>query len=218
MSNQPVWDAALCQRYTDGMRKLAPYDHRSVAARIARRLVGLSAGAYVVDLASGPGFLAFELARVITQPELTLVDSAEPMLQLATLEAEQQGLQVRTLVSAAERVALPDAVADVVVCKNLMNCIGPAHRLKVVDEVIRLVKPGGRAFVIDFDAQGSRIAAAAIGLLTRLLAGAEFSRDFRRAFARRLEPTPLSMAFEARGCAVEIERSGPTFLVVATKH
>lgn len=219
MSNQPIWDALLCQRYTESMRKLAPFDHRGVAARIARRLAGLGAGAKLIDLASGPGFLSFELARVLAQPELTLVDSAEPMLQLAMAEAEQQGLRISTLLSAAESVALPEAIADVVVCKNLMNCIEPAHRLKIVGEMARLLKPGGRAFTIDFDVQGSRVAAAAIGLLTRFLAGAEFSRDFRKAFARRLDPGPLAAAFEAKGCcSVEVERSGPTFLLVATKH
>lgn len=218
MSSQPIWDAALCQRYAEGMRKLAPYDHRGVAGRIARHLVGLSAGAKVVELASGPGFLSFELARLISQPELTLIDAARPMLQIAKAEAEQRGLPVRTVLCAAERVELVDATADVVVCKHLMNCIESAQRLKVVEEMTRLLKPEGRAFVVDFDARGSRVAAAAIGLLTRMLAGAEFSSDFRKAFARRLDPAPLSAAFEAHGCSVEVERSGPTFLLVAAKR
>jgi ubiquinone/menaquinone biosynthesis C-methylase UbiE len=87
MPSEPVWDEALCRRYTEGIRKLARYDHRGVARRIARHLGGLRPKATVVEVASGPGFLAIELGRLWAEPTLVLVDSAKGMLGIAEEEA-----------------------------------------------------------------------------------------------------------------------------------
>jgi ubiquinone/menaquinone biosynthesis C-methylase UbiE len=217
MSAEPVWDEEFCRRYADNMRPLARYDHRGVATKIARHLAGLKPGASVVEVASGPGFLTIELARLLTEPSLTLVDSAPAMLRLAAQEAANAGVEAHCVESPAERIALPDACADVVLCKNLMNCIDPALRVKVIHELTRLLAPGGRAFVVDFDVQGSHLAALLIGLFSRLLVGAEFHRDFRAAFARRLDSAPLSAAFAEAGCITSTERFGASFLLVARR-
>lgn len=217
MSIEPIWDEALCRRYADGMRKLAPYDHRGVAGRIVRHLTELRPGASVVEVASGPGFLAFELARLLSRPSLALVDSAPPMLRIAEQEAERAGVTVRSVESPAERIALPDACADVALCKNLMNCIDTARRIDVVREIARLLAPGGAAFTIDFDVQGSRPSATLIGLFAHVLVGGEFRRDFSAAFARRLAPEPLAVAFTEAGCSTSIERFGPSFLLIARR-
>jgi ubiquinone/menaquinone biosynthesis C-methylase UbiE len=217
MPSEPIWDEALCRRYTDSMRKLARYDHRGVARRIARHLGGLRPKATVVEVASGPGFLAIELGRLLPEPTLVLVDSAKPMLGTAEEEAARAGVPVRTIESSADRIALPDASADVVLCKNLMNCIEASHRIDVAREIARLLVPGGWGFVIDFDAQGSRFAATLIGLFARCLVGGEFHRDFRAAFARRLDPTPFAAVLAEVGCGTSIERFGPSFLLVARK-
>ena len=211
------WDETLCRRYTEAMRRLAPYDHRGVATRLARHLTDLPPKATVVEIASGPGFLSFELARLLREPELVLVDSALPMLEIATEEAKRAGLSVRTIASPAEHIALPDGSADVILCKNLMNCIDAAVRELVVKEMLRLLAARGRAFVVDFDANGSHLAALLIGIFARVLAGAEFHRDFRNAFARRLDPAPLANTFTAAGCSVSVERFGPSFMLVAKR-
>ncbi|MBN2574127.1 MAG: class I SAM-dependent methyltransferase [Deltaproteobacteria bacterium] len=217
MPNESIWDEALCRRYADSMRKLARYDHRGVATRIARHLGGLRPRATVVEVASGPGFLAIELGRLLTEPTLVLVDSAKPMLSIAEEEARRAGVPVRTIESSGDRIALPDASADVVLCKNLMNCIDASQRIDVAREIARLLAPGGWAFVADFDVAGSRLAATLIGLFTRFLVGAEFHRDFRAAFARRLDPGPLAAVLAEAGCSTSIERSGPSFLLVARR-
>jgi ubiquinone/menaquinone biosynthesis C-methylase UbiE len=215
MSNQPTWDEVQCQRYADAMRKLAPYDHRGVAARIAKHLGGLRAGAVVVDAASGPGFLGFELAKLLNQPKLVLIDSAVPMLQVAREEARNAEIAPEVIHCPVEQIALADGAADVVTCKNLMNCIDADARTNVARELYRLVAPGGKAFIVDFDERGSRLAAAAIGLLVRLIAGKTFQSDFRAAVGRRLDPSPLVDSFEAMGASVSVERFGPSFLLVA---
>jgi ubiquinone/menaquinone biosynthesis C-methylase UbiE len=208
MPSEPIWDEALCRRYADSMRKLARYDHRGVARRIARRLGGLRPKAEVVEIASGPGFLAIELGRLLPEPTLVLVDSAKPMLGIAEQEASRAGVPVRTIESSAEQIALPNASVDVVLCKNLMNCIEESRRIDVTREIARLLVPKGWAFVVDFDAQGSRFAATLIGL---------FHRDFRAAFARRLDPGPLAAVLAECGCSTSIERFGPSFLLAARK-
>jgi ubiquinone/menaquinone biosynthesis C-methylase UbiE len=217
MPIEPVWDEALCRRYTESMRKLARYDHRGVAKKIVRHLDGLRPKASLVEVASGPGFLAIELGRLLPEPTLVLVDSAKPMLRIAEEEASRAGVSVRGVESSADRIPLPDGSAEVVLCKNLMNCIEAHRRIDVTREIARLLTPGGWAFIVDFDAAGSRLAATGIGLFARWLAGGEFHRDFRAAFARRLAPAPLAAAFAEAGCSTAVERFGASFLLVARR-
>ena len=64
------WNEELCQNYAAGLRPSVPFDHRPWAKRIVRELVP-RAGATVVDIATGPGFLLIELGKLV--PGLDLV-------------------------------------------------------------------------------------------------------------------------------------------------
>lgn len=212
-----IWNQSVCRTYTEGMRKLVPYDHRPVARRIAARLPPLGHGATVVDLAAGPGFLLIELAKLIPPADLVLVDSSEIMVGIAREETAQAGLTVRTLVSAAESLSLPDNSVDVLTCKNLLNCVDATLRMAIVREVARVLRHGGRAFFVDFDAKGSAMAAALIGCFVRLAVGPTFHQDFRDAVKRRLDPTPVMEELTVAGCEVTREPNGPSFLLTAVK-
>lgn len=217
MTDQLQWDETFCRRYSDGMRKLAPYDHRGVAERIAKHLGGLRSEAALVDVASGPGFLGLALAKILGIARLTLVDSASAMLAIAQNEGQKVGVSLEILESSAESIGLPDGSADVVTCKNLMNCLDVAERVPVALELFRLLPPGGKVFIVDFDAGGSRLAAKLIGVLVRMLAGGEFARDFRDAVGRRFDPRPIADALAQAGATISVERFGPSFLLIATR-
>jgi ubiquinone/menaquinone biosynthesis C-methylase UbiE len=137
------------------------------------------------------------------------------MLEVARAEARAAAIAAEVILGSVEQLTLADGTADVVVCKNLMNCISTEARPSVAQEFYRILAPGGKAFIVDFDERGSRLAAAAISLIVRLVAGKTFQSDFRAAVNRRLDPYPLVETLEAKGASVSVERFGPTFLLIA---
>jgi SAM-dependent methyltransferase len=73
------------------------------------------------------------------------------MLQLAVENGRKYSLEVSTRLGQAERLELPDGFADVVVCKHFIR-LSP-DPVRALREMARTLKPGGRAYVVDFDGE-----------------------------------------------------------------
>jgi ubiquinone/menaquinone biosynthesis C-methylase UbiE len=118
---------------------------------LTRRLasaLGLRPGWRVVDVASGPGttarLLAAEYAVTVDGVEL-----GESAVELARSAANEAGLssRVRFHRGDAERLPLPDAIADVVVCECAF-CTFP-DKAAAAAEFARVLRPGGRVGITD---------------------------------------------------------------------
>lgn len=108
------------------------------------KMLPLREGERVLDLATGPGEPAFSLAPLVgARGTVVGVDLSERMIERARAVAEQRGFQnVRFEVMDAEKLALPDASFDAVVCRfGLQIFTEPDAALR---EVLRVLKPGGR--------------------------------------------------------------------------
>jgi ubiquinone/menaquinone biosynthesis C-methylase UbiE len=209
------WNEELCRTYAAGLRPIVPFDHRIWAKRIAREL-GSDARAAVVDIATGPGFLAVELGKLL--PGLTLIgtDQAEPMLTIARQEAARAGLELRTVGCPAERLVLADEEADVVTCKQLLH--EAADVTGVLREAARILKPGGRLFLIDFDATGSTLAALVVRTFLTLTRGRVIGQSFWRSFNSGLPGTEVrDRLLDAGFSRVEYRRAAFDYFIVATK-
>jgi ubiquinone/menaquinone biosynthesis C-methylase UbiE len=209
------WNEALCRNYATGLRPIVPFDHRLWAKRIAREL-GPETRAVAVDVATGPGFLSVEMGKLL--PGLTLIgtDQAEPMLTIAQEEATRAALVLRTVHCPAERLALADGEADVVTCKQLLH--EAADVTGVLREAARVLKPGGRFFLIDFDATGSRLAAFAVRLFLTLTRGRLIGRSFWRSFRAGLSGSKVrDMMLEAGFTRADYRRASFDYFVIATK-
>lgn len=100
----------------------------------------------VLDLATGAGHAAFALAPWVA--EVVGIDITPAMVAAARDNARQRGLDnVRFMTANAERLPFPEAVFDIVTCRYA------AHHFRrpqlVVNEVARVLRPGGRFIVID---------------------------------------------------------------------
>lgn len=102
-----------------------------------------------IDVATGPGFTAFEVA-----PYCDLViatDPAEGMLEQVRRIAKERGLDnVEALAAYADALPVDDAAADLITCRT-----APHHFPSVtdfLDEVARAVKPGGTFILADTSA------------------------------------------------------------------
>ena len=129
-----------------------------------------AAGETWLDLCCGTGDLALELARRVRPGGSVLgLDAAAAPLELARhRQSRQPWLNVVFQQGDALSTGLPDASADgIVMAYGLRNLANPAAGLK---EMARLLKPGRRAGVLDFNR----------------LATAGPAADFQRFYLRRL--------------------------------
>lgn len=125
--------------------------YRRAADEVAS-LPGLSAMSEilaVLEIGSGPGELALEVARRLPGAEVVGVDLAGAMIGRAGERARAAGLDGRVRFELADAAALPlpDASFDVVVSTlSLHHWSDPAA---VFAEIARVLRPGGSALVYD---------------------------------------------------------------------
>jgi SAM-dependent methyltransferase len=113
------------------------------------RGAGLAVGGTSVEVGCGPGFIAGSMAAATAPGRVIGVDVCEELLDIAreVVEPEQGG--VRFVHGSAYSTGLPDACADFVYNRMLYQHLdAPA---KALDEVRRILRPGGRVCIVDVD-------------------------------------------------------------------
>jgi arsenite methyltransferase len=108
-----------------------------------------SSGERVIDIGTGPGFLAREIAdRVGPSGEVLGVDLSEPMLQLARLRCADLP-HVRFESSDAARLPAPDEHFDVASSVQVFEYVVDVEAALV--EMLRILRPGGRGVIVTTD-------------------------------------------------------------------
>jgi arsenite methyltransferase len=111
----------------------------------------LQPGERVLDIGSGPGFLAVEMAAAVgPDGQVQGVDISDSMLALAEAREVPPGsAPVRFCRGAAEQLPVPDGSVDVAVSTQVLEYVHDAPR--ALGEVYRVLRPGGRVLVLDTD-------------------------------------------------------------------
>src|SRR5260370_1511357 len=104
---------------------------------------GLAAGAEVLEVAPGPGYLAVEIARLGFQ--VTGLDISHTFVQIGSENARQAGVSVDFRQGDAAVMPFEADSFDLIVCQAAFkNFIHPASAL---DEMYRVLRSGGTALV-----------------------------------------------------------------------
>jgi ubiquinone/menaquinone biosynthesis C-methylase UbiE len=114
------------------------------------QFIGPNPGETIVDVGTGAGFLAFELAeRVGKEGRVIGLDVSKSAIQQARqrLAKESQFQMLEFRVSDVYAIPLEDDFADVVCCKSLI--VGLDSRQKAIREMTRVAKHGGRVIVAE---------------------------------------------------------------------
>ncbi len=148
--------SAIAPRY-DLLNHLLSAGRDHAWRRAAVRLAALPPSARILDLCTGTADLALEAARQLGQASIIGVDVSLPMLRLAALKAEQAAMARRLRLAAAPAEVLPfaDARFDaVMVAFGLRNVV---DRQRGLAEMHRVLRPGGRAVILEFTTPPGRL-------------------------------------------------------------
>jgi arsenite methyltransferase len=135
----------------ESRRVEAIYLTPDVVAQRARVLDALALGRSerVVDLGCGPGLLALEMAhRVGMQGEVQGIDASPSMIALAARRCYGKSW-VQLARGDVSRLPYPDAHFDAAVCTQVYEYVADIDR--ALAELNRVLRPGGRAVVVDTD-------------------------------------------------------------------
>jgi arsenite methyltransferase len=165
----------------------------------------LQEGETVLDLGSGGGIDVLLSARRVGPSGLAHgLDMTDEMLELATENARKAGVEnVRFRKGYIEEIPLPEESVDVVISNCVINLSGEEPR--VLSEVARVLRPGGRFAVSDVIADEGMDAATRADMesYTGCVAGALTEREFRDALtAAGLEQIEILPTHRVHGQAV----------------
>ncbi len=123
-------------------------EYRKQAANLTE---GLPAGANVLEVAPGPGYLAVEIARLGFR--VTGLDISHTFVQIGNENAREAGVSIDFRQGDAAVMPFADGSFDLIVCQAAFkNFVHPASAL---DEMYRVLRSGGTAVIQDMSSEAS---------------------------------------------------------------
>jgi ubiquinone/menaquinone biosynthesis C-methylase UbiE len=133
------------RQYDDFSREYRMGDFKEYASLAASHV---GEGGSVLEVATGPGYFCTELAK-LGDFKITGLDISNDLVEIARANARQAGVEVDFRQGNASAMQLPDEVFDLVFCSwAIKNFMEPT---KVLNEMYRVLKPGGTALVVDLN-------------------------------------------------------------------
>lgn len=115
----------------------------SLADRLAKEM---SAGSRILEIAPGPGYLAIELAKR-GQYDITGLDISESFVEIAKANAQKESVRVDFRQGNASAMPLAENIFDLIICRAAFKNF--SQPLEAINEMCRVLKPGGRAVIMD---------------------------------------------------------------------
>jgi ubiquinone/menaquinone biosynthesis C-methylase UbiE len=135
------WYARLAGQYVGEYRKLA--------AALAGKM---NAAADVLEVGPGAGWLAIELARLGSH-RIVGLDISRSLIHIAAANAAREGVPVNFVLGNAACMPFEPGTFDFIVCRAAFKNI--AEPIQALNEMYRVLRPGGEALIIDLRREAS---------------------------------------------------------------
>jgi len=147
MANQKAWKGMGMEgwvaRWYARTRQNDMDDFRRKAKAVAEHL---HSGWAVLEVAPGPGFFAIELAK-LGDFKITGLDISRTLVEIARENARKAGVQINFLSGNAAKMPFGDESFDITYCSAAFKNF--SEPVKALDEMHRVLRPGGEAVVVD---------------------------------------------------------------------
>ncbi len=119
----------------------------------------LPSGSHVLEVAPGPGYFAVELAKLGSY-HIVGLDISQTFVRIATDNAKRAGVDVEFRQGNASSMPFDSGSFDFVYCRAAFKNF--SEPVRAINEMHRVLKPGGKAVIVDLrkDASASEIDAA----------------------------------------------------------
>jgi ubiquinone/menaquinone biosynthesis C-methylase UbiE len=115
--------------------------------RHARLVAGqVPAGGTILEVAPGPGYLAIELAK-LGPYKIAGLDISKKFVEIAQGKAREAGVAVEFRHGNAAEMPFAAETFDFIVCRSAFKNF--AEPVMALNEMHRVLKPGGRALILD---------------------------------------------------------------------
>ncbi len=113
----------------------------------------VASGDHVLDVGCGPGRLTRLLAkRVAPHGSVDGIDASPQMIKRAAAKARKQGIPASFQVGYAQHLPFADNTYDAVACILVLHHVAADDQLTAVEQMYRVLKPGGRLLMAEFQA------------------------------------------------------------------
>jgi ubiquinone/menaquinone biosynthesis C-methylase UbiE len=120
---------------------------------LAHRISGqLAQGSAVLEVAPGPGYFCIELAKRGPY-DITGLDLSHTFVKMAAKKAAKAGVKVDFQQGSASNLPFPAASFDFLVCRAAFKNF--AKPVAALQEMCRVLRPGGRGLIIDLKRNAS---------------------------------------------------------------
>jgi ubiquinone/menaquinone biosynthesis C-methylase UbiE len=190
-------------------------EFQALAERLA---TGIQPGSRILEVAPGPGYLAIEIARR-GQYAITGLDISNTFVEIASGNARRAAVAIDFQRGNASAMPFADDTFDLIVCRAAFKNF--SQPLEALNEMHRVLRPPGRALIIDLRKDASMddinayIRDANIGWANSLIYRATFRYLLiPRAYSKRQF---TELAASSRFVVAEISESGIGFEITLRK-
>lgn len=115
--------------------------------RLAQRIgAQLPRGSAVLEVAPGPGYFCIELAK-LGPYSIAGLDISRTFVEMAAKKAAEAGVRVDFRQGTASKMPFANDVFDFLLCRAAFKNF--AKPVRALEEMCRVLKPGGRGLIID---------------------------------------------------------------------
>ena len=136
-------DGFIARQYDKSARRDMAELYRAWATKLSE---GLAEGDKVLEVAPGPGYLAIELAKR-RNVRIIALDISETFVAIARRNAQSAGVDIDFQHGNASRMPFENEEFDFLMCTSSFKNF--SEPLKALNEMHRVLKPGGRAWISD---------------------------------------------------------------------